>query len=343
MQTFAYFDSGHEFPEEIVMAAGFTPYKILGDVEAGTGAADEYLHTYFCPFARGALNQALAADDDWAGIGFAHGCDATNRHYDVWRRHLGQPFFWVNTPMKTNPTARVFHRRGLDDFRADLEKAYGVAITPEKLAAAIRQSNRIKEKMRRLAALRATRDITNPEYFEMVRTAVQEPRDRVLEYLGELEREWPARPAFPRALVPVLLTGSDVTFPGWMEVMEEAGLRVVRDDLSLGERYFHAAIPETVEPLKALVEYYALQPQPATRVPSDRRLDYLKTALWESGLNAVVSQNLKFCEPYAIDAPWIVNELKKQGIRIIHLEREYTPTLDHQALTRLETFRQLLE
>ena len=27
--TFAYFDSGHEFPEEIAMAAGFTPYKVL--------------------------------------------------------------------------------------------------------------------------------------------------------------------------------------------------------------------------------------------------------------------------------------------------------------------------
>ena len=32
MKTFAYFDSGHEFPEEIVMAAGFAPMKILGEV-----------------------------------------------------------------------------------------------------------------------------------------------------------------------------------------------------------------------------------------------------------------------------------------------------------------------
>ncbi len=342
MKTFAYFDSGHEFPEEIVMAAGFSPAKILGDVEAGTGAADEYLHSYFCPFARSCLNQALATGKEWAGIGFAHGCDATNRHYDVWRRHIDNHFFWVNTPMKTDPTARSFHLRTLEDFKTALEKTYKLAISTENLATAISLSNKIKKRMRRLAAWRASRDIPNPDYFEMVRMAVQEPKSEVLDRLDELEKEWSSRPVFPPAMTPVLLTGSDVTFPGWMEVMEEAGLRVVRDDLSLGERYFQAAIPETIEPLKGLVEYYARQPQPATRVPADRRFAYLEKALWENELGAVVSQNLKFCEPYALDAPWMVEKFRQQGGTVIHLEREYTPTLDHQALTRLETFRQML-
>ena len=47
METFAYVDSGHEFPEEIIMAAGFSPLKILGDVHQGTAAADEYLFPFF--------------------------------------------------------------------------------------------------------------------------------------------------------------------------------------------------------------------------------------------------------------------------------------------------------
>ena len=342
MKKFAYFDSGHEFPEEIVMAAGLTPYKILGNVEAGTGAADDYLHSYFCPFARSCLNQALNQSSEWAGIGFAHGCDATNRHYDVWRRHIDNRFFWVNTPMKTDTTAAGFHLRNLEDFKAGLETALATEIDNDKLAEAIRLSNRIKEKMRHLAELRGQRDIPNPDYFEMVRMAVQAPKAEVLEKLKELEDEWSARPPFPKAMAPVLLTGSDVTFPSWMEVMEEAGLRVVRDDLSLGERYFHARIPETPDPLRALVAYYAAQPQPATRVPSDRRLEFLLEALWENGLKGVVSQNLKFCEPYAIDAVWTLDELRKRGFKVIHLEREYTPTMDHQAMTRLETFRHLL-
>ena len=50
MEKFAYYDTGHEFPEEIVMAAGFTPYKILGNVHESTDPADRYVHNYICPF-----------------------------------------------------------------------------------------------------------------------------------------------------------------------------------------------------------------------------------------------------------------------------------------------------
>jgi len=341
MKTFAYFDSGHEFPEEIVMAAGFNPCKILGDVEIGTGPADEYLHNYFCPFARACFTEALSRAGEWAGIGFAHGCDATNRHYDVWRVHIDKPFFWVNTPMKIDATARKFHLRELEKFRADLEREYGCEISDAKLAAAIRLSNRIKEELRRLAALRAEHDISNPEYLEVMIQALTTPHPELPEKLARKFAEWQQRPPFPRALEPVLLTGSDVTSPEWMEALEEAGLRVVRDDLSLGERYFRAPIPEDIPPLKALVEYYGAYPQPATRVPSDHRLQYLETAAWENDIRLVISQNLKFCEPYAIDAVWTTGTLKNKGLKIIHLEREYTPTLDQQVITRLETFKEM--
>jgi benzoyl-CoA reductase/2-hydroxyglutaryl-CoA dehydratase subunit BcrC/BadD/HgdB len=342
MQTFAYFDSGHEFPEEIVMAAGFIPRKILGDVEIGTGPADEYLHNYFCPFARACFTEALTkAEKEWAGIGFAHGCDATNRHYDVWRAHLEIPFFWVNTPMKIDAAARQFQLRELENFRAGLERAYELEISDEKLAAAIRLSNRIKEKLRELGALRAKHDISNLEYLETIREVLAAPRPEAPEKLDRTLAEWRRRPPFPRALEPILLTGSDVTSTEWMAALEEAGLRVVRDDLSLGERYYRAAIPEGIPPLKALVEYYGTYPQPATRVPSDLRLAYLEKALWENDLRLVVSQNLKFCEPYAIDAVWTTKRLKEKGFQVIHLEREYTPTLDQQVITRLETFKEM--
>lgn len=32
MKKLAYFDTSHEMPLEIIMAAGFVPYQIMGDV-----------------------------------------------------------------------------------------------------------------------------------------------------------------------------------------------------------------------------------------------------------------------------------------------------------------------
>ncbi len=344
MKTFAYFDTGHEFPEEIVMAAGFAPVKILGDVHRGTAAADEYLFSYFCPFARGCLSEALANAGRWAGIGFAHGCDATNRHFDVWKAHIKNiPFFWVNTPMKADKTAQTFYRKELERFIENLQSHYAVTVGRKELQEAIGLSNEIKSMMRRLAALRPLKDIPNRDYFQMTRMAVESPKASLPEQLTLLLQDWESRKPYPSEKLSVVLTGSDVTFPEWMDVLDDAGFRVVRDDLSLGERYFASAIPEMADPLEALVAYFCGMPGPATRVPSDARMDYLIKALGETGVDAIVSQNMKFCEVYAMDAVWTVAGLKDRGYPVIHLERDYTTADDRQLLTRLEAFREIIQ
>ncbi len=343
MQKFAYFDTGHEFPEEIIMAAGFTPYKILGDVHVGTAAANDFLFQYLCPFARGCMAEALSDSEQWAGIGFAHGCDATNRQFDVWKAHVKHTFLhWLDVPMKINKTAQTFYRQDLNQFIKALNRHFDLSISREQLRAAINRSNKIKTVMKQLAALRAEKDIPNPDYFEMTRMAVQEPKEQLLLNLEVMLDDWQNRDPFPKDKTPILLTGSDVTYKEWMEVLEVSGFRVVRDDLSLGERYFNTTIQDFDDPVEALVDYNCRIPQPATKVPSDNRMQYLLQILDETKVEGVILQTLKFCEPYALDAPWVIETLKHHGYKVIPLEREFTPTLDHQTITRLETFKELL-
>lgn len=117
MMTMAYYDTGHEFPEEIVVAAGFEPYKILGDVHVSTDPADRYVHNYICPFSRSCLTEGLAHAKDWAGIVFTHGCDTTNRQFDIWRYHVDSGYlYWINAPMNDNRTAKAFHIREMRRF-----------------------------------------------------------------------------------------------------------------------------------------------------------------------------------------------------------------------------------
>jgi benzoyl-CoA reductase/2-hydroxyglutaryl-CoA dehydratase subunit BcrC/BadD/HgdB len=72
-------------------------------------------------------------------------------------------------------------------------------------------------------------------------------------------------------------------------------------------------------------------------------MEYLLKALKETKIAAVVSQNMKFCEPYAMDAVWTVPALKAKGYNVIHLERDYTPAADNQLLTRLEAFKEMIQ
>jgi len=49
-----------------------------------------------------------------------------------------------------------------------------------------------------------------------------------------------------------------------------------------------------------------------------------------------------FCEPNGLDFPFLARELKKDGHKLIVIEREYTPTIDQQFVSRLESFRELI-
>lgn len=342
-KKFAYYDTGHEFPEEIIMAAGFTPYKILGDVNVSTDSADRYVQNYICPFSRSCLTEGMERSQEWAGIAFCHGCDTTNNQYDIWKYHVKTDFlYWINTPAKNDKISRKFHSHELNRFKENFEKKFNVKITDDKLKEAIKKSNKIKSLMRQMAALRSVKDIPNVEYFLAARKCVQMDKDELIKDLENTLQEWKGRPDFPKNMVPVLVTGTDITYPEVMQIFEAAGLRAVRDDLSLGERYFAQSIPEDGNPIEALTTYNSKIPQPPTKIPFHVRLDYLRQCLRETKVEGIVLQRLMFCEPNGLDFPFLTRELKKDGHKLIVIEREYTPTIDQQMVSRLESFRELI-
>jgi len=340
----AYFDSSHDLPEEILMAAGKHPFKILGDIHTPSDPADKYLFETFCPAARSILTEALRSSKNWNGITVAHGCDATHRQFDIWKRHVKTPFiYFVNNPLsRTSKSSRKFYKIELEAFIQALEQHYNVEISKENLQHAIQTSNQVKLILQKLGKLREIQDIPNREYFEVCKMAVQENKLSLIPKLHQKFSEWQRYPEFPSDFSKILLTGSDVTYPEFMVLLDKAKLRVVRDDLSIGERYYAALIPDMEDPLDALIEYQYLIPRPSTKHPADSRLEYLVEAYKSSHLEGILSQNLKFCEPYAYDSVWLSDTFKTKNIPAIHLERDYIAE-DQQMFTRLEAFKELLD
>lgn len=343
MHTIAYFDSSHDMPEEVISAAGFVPMKILGNVHSSNDPADQYLQKFFCPAARSFLTQAIAQSKQWAGIIVAHGCDATNRHFDVWKLHVNTPFlYWFNSPIRSDEVAKRFYIEELKRLISALEKQYKISISKESLKKSIAQSNEIKKKLRNVASLRASKDITNREYFALVSACIIKPKAECIALLEKAEADWKNRPDFPSHKKRFYLTGSDVTYVEWMDLLDECNIRAVRDDLSIGERYFAHSIPEKEDPLEAIADYYLTIPRPATKISLDGRINYILQSLKETFVEGILSQNLKFCEPYAYDAVPVNNELRAKGYKVLHLEREFSPALDQQVINRLSAFTEML-
>ncbi len=343
MNKIAFFDSSHDLPEEIISAAGYIPYKILGDVHASNEPADQYLQNFFCPAAKSFFTEALHKSGDWSGIVVAQGCNTTNRHFDVWKMHIKTPFlYWFNAPVKNDEIALGFMKKEIKAFIDALESFFKVKIGDDKIRESIRVANEIKKLLQKLSAMRSTKDIPNRDYLQAILVTLQQNRKDAVASLEQISREWSARPAFPSGKKKALLTGSDVSYPEWMDTLDKCDVRVVRDDLSIGERYFTGLIPESGDPIESLARYYLNIPRPATKPGLRGRIEFLKNILRTTPIDGIVSQNLKFCEPFAYDSVSVNNALKEDGHKLIHFEREFTPVTDQQIVTRLTAFTETL-
>ena len=254
------------------------------------------------------------------------------------------PFLhWFGAPLLESDAARKYYRVELKRLIDHLENQFNIKITPEKIREAIGKSNAIKKKLKTLSALRLQKDIPNRDYLTAIIKCLTDPVDEVSAWLDSEITRWNSKPVFPSGKKRFLLTGSDVTYTEWMDTLDDCGIRIVRDDLSVGERFFATLIPDAKDPLDSLIEYYTGIPKPATRPTIQKRLDFLYQALRETRVDGVLSQNVKFCEPYAYDSVPVNNALKSKGYKVIHLERDFSPAADQQLANRLEAFVEMME
>lgn len=354
MDKYGWFDSGNYTPEEMIVAAGFAPARIVGNPLEPSVEADRSVQATHCYFARSVLDRAIKGEfADYAGVVITHGCDATSRQYDLWKlraKDAGQlkALHYLNVPLKLDETAGKFLVVELERFKAHLEEVAGREITDADLHAAIETCNRTRGLLRDLAQYRnqPAPVLSATELFEATRAAQLEPKATANESLEALlaevrQRAPPAgegRSSRPR----VLLTGSIVDHPALFQLIEDAGMDVVADDLDIGEDYFSTDVETTGDPLEALARFLRTKPVNSTKHPPDGRLDHLLALAKERAVDGVIYQTLKFCEPYLFDSVFITDALKDAGYPVLLFEREYSPQNLSQVQTRVEAFKELL-
>ena len=108
---YGWFDSGCYTPEEMIIAAGFTPQRILPSPDESTVEADKWIQATHCSLARSVLNNAIQGKyEEYAGVLLTHGCDVTSREYDVWRAHAKvKQLHYLNIPLMQ--LHNLFHNR----------------------------------------------------------------------------------------------------------------------------------------------------------------------------------------------------------------------------------------
>lgn len=346
MKKIGYFDASVETPEEIILAGDMIPVRLFGNPTMGIDKANEHIPPTHCVWARNILEQAIEGlnDDDIKGVITTHGCDCTNREFDIWLECVNFDFlFFLNAPLKRNEIALKFFIDDIKELKTQLEEHFNIKITPEKIHKAIKKMNQIRDLLKEISEFRAQFILKGSEFHALVKAAQQLEKERVLKILkSKLEELKIKEPFFNNKLKKVLLTGSVIDDTEFIKFLENCGYQIVIDDLCIGTKYFWDKVNESKEPIEALAEYHLNKPIYSTKFPSYERFEILKRLANDYNVDGILNIAQKFCEPVLYDHPYLNKKFKQLGIPYLFVEMEYNRESYKQLATRFEAFTEII-
>jgi benzoyl-CoA reductase/2-hydroxyglutaryl-CoA dehydratase subunit BcrC/BadD/HgdB len=342
-------------PVELIMAAGFTPYRITGHNEAPQ-AADAYMSPNMCHYVRSTIDTIVQGKHDGlAGVVFVTSCDAMRRLHDAWRAaRPAMPLHVVDLPIAQSAGDTAYFAHELGKLRGFLERVSGKPVTPEAIVRAITSMQRARAAYHALETARASNPgrFTTSDISSLVAsllsgdTTIEAWTDRAA---GLLKK---GKGAVPGGVKPcerprVVLAGCPVHDRRFLDIVEGSGMDVVQESNCTGSAFFDVDVKldprGTVEDMiEALASVYLSKPSCARMMKLDERARVLIDRVHRSHANGIIHYALKFCDTYQYDVPQLKQRIAAAGIKFLALEDDCTASSTGQLRTRLEAFKEIL-
>ncbi len=328
-------------PEEIIMAAGLLPVRMIPQLRPSE--ADAYMHPNTCHYVKSLLGAALAGDASRAdGIVFANSCDGMRRLHDLWTEYVKTvPALFIDVPKKKDPASIEFFASELKRFAGSLKQAFpGSRVTDASLREAIGACNGVRLLMDEVFKLQrdAHSSVTGSSVFEL---CVEGASSHPAEFAGRLRQFISSSKSgkVPEAERRILLTGNVVHRPDLIALIEESGGRVVVLDTCPGVRHYDTLVEEdTADPMLALARRYLTRASCARMEGIEERFQRLKKLAAESNADAIIYSTVKFCDTYLYESPLMRNACEDVGVPVLFLENDYEWSGLGQMKTRVEAF-----
>lgn len=338
-------------PEELIMAAGFVPYRLGADI-GGVEDHMDFLPPNLCPYVRKFLAAALAGHyRDLAGIVFVYSCDAMRRLADIWTTYDAPGFYYcLDVPRRSDLAAELFLMEQLQEFKSFLVRQAKREISNPDIHRAIQTVNHTRSLMERISRLRrhGAPVLQGSMFHAIARCGMQADKARFnieaehflhrLESLsvGGAKRTGVAKPR-------VLLSGCVVDGTALPEFIEGCGCTIVADDHCTGARHYSGRMNDAMDPLRAIAWRYLQRPACARMTGAAARIRRVLSLARKYRVDGVIFQTLKFCDPVQADLPRLSETLQREGIPLLPIDLENSDTAGGQIKTRVEAFVELLK
>jgi benzoyl-CoA reductase/2-hydroxyglutaryl-CoA dehydratase subunit BcrC/BadD/HgdB len=225
-------------------------------------------------------------------------------------------------------------------LKEQLEKYTGKSISDTALQESFYLYNKGRRLLREIYQIKtqAPSVLSNRQLFDLIRShCYMDPKDYIplLEALVEM---LPTEPA-DDGNVKVVLSGIAVEPIQLFDILDELGVSIVGDDLTVGTRMIAYDVPNRKNPIEALTErHFAKSPFSPIRDVGTRMYDFLLQLFEETRADGVIYFHIKFCESQDYDLPDLKSLMRERRIPMIVLDTEYQSVTKAQTKTRLEAF-----
>lgn len=333
-------------PEEMVHATGYLPMGIWG----AQGKTISKARTYLPPFACSIMQQVMelqceGAYDDLAAVLFSVPCDTLKCLSQKWKGT--SPVIVFTHPQNRGlEAANKFLVKEYELVKAQLEHYLGVTITNAALERSIAIYNENRQVMREFVKVAAD----YPHVIDAVsRHAVFKARQFMLkekhtELVKELIAEVKAMPVQPWTGKKVIVAGILLEPNELLDIFNEFGLAIVDDDLAQESRQIRVDVLDGEEgPLYRMAK--AWQQMYGCSVATDTkkgRGKMLMNKMAQTGADAVIIAQMKFCDPEEWDYPVMYREFEERGVKNLMIEVDQEVTSFEQVKTRLQSFVEMM-
>lgn len=334
-------------PEEIIIAAGFLPYRVMG-APVPLSLSKTYLSGNFCPSIQSILECGLKGDYDFlSGIIIGSATDATIRLYDAWINYVNTPFCYSFDPPKIIDSGSLRHyMESTLSLIEEIEKKFKVKITRLRIRDAISICNKTRTLLNELNDTRrsANPPVSAQQFLKICKLAMTADKhifNPSLEKLNGMIRPGGG----DKKIVRIILTGSFHDSSWLLDIIEERGGMVVCEDMCTRLRYFSGLVNEKEEDLvKAISRRYLNAKLPSASLGDpELRSGLILKLINDFKADGVIYYVLKFDDPYLFEYPDVKDILSARNIPVLRVESEHSTSAVGQINTRIQAFMETLK
>ncbi|MCQ2558827.1 MAG: 2-hydroxyacyl-CoA dehydratase family protein [Oscillospiraceae bacterium] len=355
-------------PEVLLDLPGCFSVRLRAPRCTSPDIATYYMSSRVCHYARSLMERALEGGFNFLDAQMAtETCTATCRFQEhLEQKHLdsvkdmrvieNDNFFceFCDVPFKNNEISYNHFTEQLRVHVLDkLHENLGVDVSDEAILKAVEEHNEVCRLINEIGDYRKLDipTITGYEFHVIQLVSLVCPKYLILPYLRETAEELKTRePELKKDFrCKVVLAGSENDDPGYTQLVESCGARVVADRYCYGavESRIPIEIKEGEDPLKAIAKHYLLTSNCPRFMPQDemrQRKKRLADLAKEYHADGIIVSSNKFCEYWSYERVIDTVVMPRDfGIPVCSIEKEYINSASGQLRTRFQAFVESIE